>query len=128
MSTQDFILDHKIQDQKIGTATKDSPPLDYYCQIIQPQQQNLCDFVVNPMFFFEKFLNTFGFKKKEKINGACRQTFEIHLFNSKSIVCNLKIFHFYYETFFFKLNYFSIIRALCLVKILHTKHTLISLW
>ena len=85
MSTQDFILDHKIQDQKIGTATKDSPPLDYYCQIIQPQQQNLCDFVVNHMFFFEKFLNTFGFKKKEKINGACRQTFEIHSFNSKSM-------------------------------------------
>ena len=68
MSRQDFILDHKIQDQKIGTATKDSPPLDYYCQIIQPQQQNLCDFVVNHMFFFEKFLNTFGFKKKEKMN------------------------------------------------------------
>ena len=84
MSTQDFILDHKIQDQKLAQQQR-IHLLDYYCQIIQPQQQNLCDFVVNHMFFFEKFLNTFGFKKKEKINGACRQTFEIHSFNSKSM-------------------------------------------
>ena len=55
MSTQDFILDHKIQDQKIGTATKDSPPLDYYCQIIQPQQQNFVRFCGKSCFSFKNF-------------------------------------------------------------------------
>ena len=54
MSTQDFILDHKIQDQKLAQQQR-IHLLDYYCQIIQPQQQNFVRFCGKSCFSFKIF-------------------------------------------------------------------------